>query len=145
LISQTATRLALVSAKINMGASLNSSALYLQVAGKIELLIRSGTLRPGGRVPSVRRACAQHGVSLTTIVQAYLELENRGLIEARPRSGFFVRPQLRDQTLEPVTSRVKNSAAHVGVGSLQSRIFDAAGMPEVVPFGAAYPGRKIFR
>jgi DNA-binding transcriptional MocR family regulator len=125
-----------------MGALLNSSALYLQVAAKIELLIRAGTLRPGGRVPSVRRACAQHGVSLTTIVQAYLELENRGLIEARPRSGFFVRPQLRDQTLEPVTSRVTNSAARVGVGSLQSRIFDTARMPEVVPFGAAYPGAE---
>jgi len=125
-----------------MISSSDSKILYLQVAGKIEKLIRSGTLRPGERIPSVRRACAQHGVSLTTIVQAYLTLENRGLIEARPKSGFFVRSQLRDRVLEPITSRVGNSAALVGVGSLQTRIFDAARMPEVVPFGAAYPGAE---
>ena len=125
-----------------MISSSDSKILYLQVAGKIEKLIRSGTLRPGERIPSVRRACAQHGVSLTTIVQAYLTLENRGLIEARPKSGFFVRSQLRDRVLEPITSRVENSAALVGVGSLQTRIFDAARMPEVVPFGAAYPGAE---
>jgi DNA-binding transcriptional MocR family regulator len=125
-----------------MISSSDSKILYLQVAGKIEKLIRSGTLRPGERIPSVRRACAQHGVSLTTIVQAYLTLENRGLIEARPKSGVFVRSQLRDRVLEPITSRVENSAALVGVGSLQTRIFDAARMPEVVPFGAAYPGAE---
>jgi DNA-binding transcriptional MocR family regulator len=125
-----------------MISSSDPKILYLQVAGKIENLIHSGTLRPGERIPSVRRACTQHGVSLTTIVQAYLTLENRGLIEARPKSGFFVRSLLRDRVLEPITSRVGNSAALVGVGSLQTRIFDAARMPEVVPFGAAYPSAE---
>ncbi|HEV2691861.1 MAG TPA: PLP-dependent aminotransferase family protein [Verrucomicrobiae bacterium] len=117
-----------------------SSTLYEQVAGKIEQLIRSGALRPGDRVPSVRRACIQHGVSLTTAVQAYLSLENRGLIEARPKSGFFVRSQVRDRLLEPAVSRVVSSPKRVGVGNLQARIFDAARLPEVIPFGAAYPG-----
>src|SRR5258708_31162596 len=112
-----------------MSASPDSSALYEQVADKVEKLIRSGTMRAGDRIPSVRRACAQHGVSLTTAVQAYLSLENRGLIEARPKSGFFVRSQFRDLVQEPATSRPKPSAALVGVGSLQSRIFDAARMP----------------
>ena len=63
-------------------------ALYQQVADKLEWLIRGGTLRPGERIPSVRRASVQHGVSMTTAVQAYVELENRGLVEARPKSGF---------------------------------------------------------
>ena len=70
-----------------------SQPLYVAVADKLEKLIRAGTLRPGERIPSVRRTCAQHSVSLTTSVQAYLLLENRGLIEARPKSGFFVRLQ----------------------------------------------------
>jgi len=122
-----------------MSAS-DSSTLYAQVAGKIEKLIRAGVLRPGDRVPSVRRACDQHGISLTTAVQAYRLLENRGLIEARPKSGFFVRSQLSHRVLEPATSRVRHSAMRIGVGSLQSRIFDAVRMPDVVPLGAAYPG-----
>jgi len=123
-----------------MTSSRESLPLYEQVADKVEKLIRSGAMRPGDRVPSVRRACAQHDVSLTTAVQAYLSLENRGLIEARPKSGFFVRSQFRDLVSEPTTSRPKHSATRVGVGSLQSRIFDAARMPDVVPLGAAYPG-----
>ncbi len=117
-------------------------SLYQQVAAKVERMIRSGTLRPGERIPSVRRASAQHGVSLTTAVQAYIELENRGLIEARPKSGFFVKPQFRAQLLEPVTSRPVHSATLVGVGSLQSRLFDTVRMPDVVPLGAAYPGHE---
>ena len=121
-------------------SSSDSSTLHEQVAGKIEKLIFSGVLRPGDRAPSVRRTCAQHGVSLTTAVQAYRSLENRGLIEARPKSGFFVRSQLRERVLEPAVSRVAPSAAAVGVGNLQSRIFDAVRMPDVAPLGAAYPG-----
>ncbi len=125
-----------------MTSTPGTPALYEQVAGKIETLIRTGTLRAGERIPSVRRASAQHGVSVTTAVQAYLELENRGLIEARPKSGFFVRPQLRPRALEPKTSRPAHTATAVGVGGLLSRLFDAARMPDVVPFGAAYPGAE---
>jgi len=116
--------------------------LYEQVAGKVEKLIRSGVLRPGDRLPSVRRACAQHGVSLTTAVQAYLSLENRGLIVARPKSGFFVRSQLLDSVREPARSQTGSAARHVAVGSLQSRLFDESGKPGVVPLGAAYPGTE---
>jgi DNA-binding transcriptional MocR family regulator len=118
----------------------DNAALYEQVADKIEKLIRTGTLRAGDRIPSVRRASAQHGVSITTAVQAYLELENRGLIEGRPKSGFFVRALLRDGVPEPAASQPRPSVTLVGVGGLQSRLFDAARMPDVVPFGAAYPG-----
>src|SRR3569623_683855 len=120
----------------------SSPALYEQVADKVAALIRAGTLRPGDRVPSVRRASEQHGVSVTTAVQAYLQLEDRGLIEARPKSGFFVRSQLRSRMQEPETTRTSHAATRVGVGSLLSRIFDAARMPDVVPLGAAYPGAE---
>src|ERR1700744_2263852 len=120
----------------------DAATLYEEVAGKIEKLIRSGALRPRERVPSVRRACAQHHVSLPTIVHAYLALEKRSLIAARPKSGFFVRSSVPDQISEPATTRVGQLAARVGVGSLQSRIFDAARIPDVVPLGAAYPGAE---
>lgn len=120
----------------------SAPALYEQVADKIERLIRSGAMRSGERVPSVRRACAQHGVSLTTAVQAYRVLEDRGLIEARPKSGFFVRSQIRERVQEPEPSRPRHSASPVTVAGLQSRLFDTVRMPDVVPFGAAYPGAE---
>jgi DNA-binding transcriptional MocR family regulator len=116
--------------------------LYRQVADKIESLILSGTLRGGDRVPSVRRASGQHGVSVATVLQAYVTLEDRGLIEAKPKSGFFVRARVRGRVPEPMVSRPSRAATMVEVGSLQERIFDAARLPEAVPFGAAYPGEE---
>lgn len=69
----------------------SSSPLYLRIAQTLAELIAGGSLRPGDALPSVRQASTQHGVSKGTIVQAYGNLEARGLIEARPQSGYYVR------------------------------------------------------
>lgn len=66
-------------------------AYYQQIAEQLAALIDKGVLRPGERVPSVRRACRQQGVNPGTLLHAYEQLEARGLIEARPQSGFYVR------------------------------------------------------
>ena len=63
---------------------------YERFADDIAELIRTGVLGPGQRVPSVRYASQTHGVSPSTVFQAYYLLERRGLIRARPRSGYFV-------------------------------------------------------
>src|SRR5882724_9448148 len=63
-------------------------SLYKQVALRISELIEHGTLRPGERVPSVRKCSQQQNVSISTVTQAYRLLEDRGVIEARPQSRF---------------------------------------------------------
>ena len=63
---------------------------YEALAHKMAESIASGQLRPGDRVQSVREASRSHGVSPSTVFEAYYLLEARGLIEARPRSGYFV-------------------------------------------------------
>ncbi|MFO7286593.1 MAG: PLP-dependent aminotransferase family protein [Gammaproteobacteria bacterium] len=63
---------------------------YEQVADIIERQILSGSLKPNERVPSLRTMSRNVGVSVGTVVQAYLHLERRGLLDSRPRSGFFV-------------------------------------------------------
>ena len=65
--------------------------LYQAVAERVEGLIEGGTLSPGARIPSVRRFAGQLGVSVTTVLEAYRRLEDEGLIEARPQSGYYVR------------------------------------------------------
>ncbi|MBF0564980.1 MAG: PLP-dependent aminotransferase family protein [Nitrospirae bacterium] len=64
--------------------------LYGQVAARIEYLIERGTFRPGERIPSVRSIKRQMDVSLSTVLAAYGLLEDRGVIEARPQSGYYV-------------------------------------------------------
>ena len=63
---------------------------YEALAQEIAESIAHGRLRPGERVPSVREASRSRGVRPSTVFEAYYLLEARGLIEARPRSGYFV-------------------------------------------------------
>jgi len=64
--------------------------LYMQIANNLEQQIKHDLLKVGDKLPSLRTICLERGVSLSSASQAYLELESRGLIESRPRSGYFV-------------------------------------------------------
>lgn len=117
---------------------------YERFADDIAELIRSGVLGPGQRVPSVRYASQTHGVSPSTVFQAYYLLERRGLIRARPRSGYFVnahapRPFSEPQTLAPVSE-----STQVDVSALVFSILDSIKDPHTVPFGSAFPSPELF-
>ncbi|NML24051.1 PLP-dependent aminotransferase family protein [Pseudoflavitalea sp. G-6-1-2] len=65
--------------------------LYLQVAEGVEKMIGDDILRIGDKLPSVRMLSKEHGISMGTAFQAYYHLEGKGLIESRPKSGYYVR------------------------------------------------------
>ena len=70
---------------------------YGQLATRLQEDIAAGRLAPGARLPSVRDLCASFQASPATVTHALHLLEDAGLIEARARSGFYVRhftPQL---------------------------------------------------
>ena len=112
----------------------------------------AGSLPPGARFPSVRGLMAQHAVSLSTALQVCRQLEQEGLLEARPRSGYFVRPQAYPPALllqEP-QARPLDPAAYVGMNARVSE-FIARGrqQPVRVNFSGArgapelYPGEAL--
>jgi DNA-binding transcriptional MocR family regulator len=118
--------------------------LYEQMAGKIHQLIERGTLRPGERVPSVRKLSEQHGVSIATVLQAYLMLENKGLIEARPQSGYYVKPRLHLLPPEPARTEPSPVASPVTVDELVTRVVKAMRDPGIIPLGAGTPDPSLF-
>lgn len=71
-------------------AVMEAPPLYLRLANHYRRAIHSGVLAPAERMPSVRTLVRTHHVSLSTALQVCRQLENDGLIEARPRSGYFV-------------------------------------------------------
>ncbi len=68
-----------------------SQSLTEQLCARFAERIRSRLLAPGARLPSVRLCAAQHGVSVSTVVAAYDQLQAQGLLVARRNCGFFVR------------------------------------------------------
>ncbi|MEO5959927.1 MAG: PLP-dependent aminotransferase family protein, partial [Opitutaceae bacterium] len=118
--------------------------LYVELARSLEQLIEQGTLRPGHRLPSVRRMSLQRDVSISTVLQAYTLLENRGWVEARPQSGYYVRPRLPRDAPEPRMARPMAKPSYVGVNDLTAEVLTLACDPSYVPFGAACPDHTLF-
>lgn len=117
---------------------------YERFADDIAELIRSGVLGPGERVPSVRYASQTHGVSPSTVFQAYYLLERRGLIRARPRSGYFVNAHATRQFSEPQALHPISESTDVDVSALVFSILDSIKDPNTVPFGSAFPSPSLF-
>ncbi|HEX7905525.1 MAG TPA: PLP-dependent aminotransferase family protein [Chitinophagaceae bacterium] len=65
--------------------------LYMQVAEGLEKMISDDILKIGDKLPSVRVLSDEYGISMGTAFQAYYHLEGKGLIESRPKSGYYVR------------------------------------------------------
>jgi len=125
-----------------MGAE-SGNYLYERVADRIAKQINEGTLKPGERVPSVRQLKTKLGVSVSTILQAYFMLEDKGLIEARPQSGFYVRLNPRELPMEPKTSSPSTTATKVDVADLALEVHESNVNPKIVPLGAATPGDDL--
>ena len=117
---------------------------YEQLAGQIAELIRSGVLAPGERVPSVRQARRSYGVSPSTIFQAYYLLEDRGLIQARARSGYFVREHAKRPLHEPELTAHAAQTTEVDVSELVFSVLASLKDPHTVPFGSAFPSPDLF-
>jgi DNA-binding transcriptional MocR family regulator len=63
----------------------------MQVADGVEKMIDEDVLKIGDKLPSVRVLSDEYGISMGTAFQAYYHLEGKGLIESRPKSGYYVR------------------------------------------------------
>jgi GntR family transcriptional regulator len=64
--------------------------LYLQLMEQIRHAAETGLLQDGEQLPGIRTLAEELVVSPNTVVKAYTELENEGLLELRQGAGAFV-------------------------------------------------------
>src|SRR5437867_795284 len=114
------------------------SPLYLQVARNLEDQIQQGAFRTGDQIPSVRELSRQRRVSVATVLQAYFWLENKGWIEARPKSGFYVRTPARNLNPVPVFRPAAAKPTPVTTSDLVADLMQARHGPLKVSLGAAF-------
>ncbi len=72
--------------------------IYRQIAAQIEQAVLSGVLQSGDKLPGVRELAVELTVNPATVVKAYDELQQIGVIEQPRGRGTFVRgrPQIKE-------------------------------------------------
>lgn len=117
---------------------------YRTCARDLTRLIEEGQLKSGDRLPSVRALAQQRALSPVTVQKAYHLLESRGLIEARPRSGFFVSAQAPLRLPRPNSSQPKTRPIPVSKSDFIAEVLHASKSPNMVPLGSAFPSPLLF-
>ena len=117
--------------------------LYEEVAERIGGMIEQGAFRAGERIPSVRALSRRFGVGVGTVMGAYRLLEDRGIIRARPQSGYYVNARPAAISPEPETTRETMRPARVGGREISLGILHASGLPGLAPLGAAVPNPEL--
>ena len=110
---------------------------YAGLADVLEAQIRSGSFRAGDRLPSIRDLRVQTGLSISTVYHAFVELEKRGLIEPRERSGYFVKPLLQGLLPAPQLPVWRLAPRKVNVSNLAFTLVEAMGDPGILQLGGA--------
>ncbi len=122
---------------------------YIKIANQLERQITAGEYLAGEKLPSLRKLRAATGRSISTVYQAYEELENRGLVEVREKSGFFARPLLNDILPLPNQGVSSVKAHKVAINVLSSIIQRSLNNSDLIPFGEAtvaqtlLPGKQM--
>jgi DNA-binding transcriptional MocR family regulator len=132
-----------------MATAVTDAPLYVRIAENLTEQMSRGALRPGDRVPSLRELSRQRRVSISTALQAYLWLETRGYLEARPQSGFYVRAPFASLIPEPQFDTAQARPSLASPKAILNDLIQALNDPANVPLGAGtaspelYPNRRL--
>jgi len=117
--------------------------MYEKFAQDLEEQVRSGTFPVGARIPSIRESSVQQGISFSTVLQAYQLLENRGVIEARPQSGYYVKPQAKKRAPEPDFQAIQGDPAKVSIDDVSLLLIHDNFKLNYAQFGVASPNPAL--
>lgn len=117
--------------------------LYQRIARNIEHQIRHEVLKVGDKLPSIRMVCREHGVSMSTALQAYYELESKGMIESRPQSGYYVTYSHKRFPAMPETSNPVYHLDAGGTDGLVAKVYSDLGTETNLMFSLGVPAPQL--
>ena len=122
---------------------LTQDHLYIEVADRIEKLIGKKTLKVGDRLLSVRSLSKEQGISLSTAFQAYYHLESKGLIEARPQSGYYIKFSPKHTFEVPLCCEPINEVMPVSLDEMISSVYRDLRSEKLTNFTLGAPSFKL--
>lgn len=128
-----------------MGETLQikSEHKYLEVAERIEALIERQILKVGDKLLSIRALSKEQGISLSTAFQAYYSLESKGLIEARPQSGYYVKFSKSSHLELPKVCEPPDDAIPVSVDDMINSVYTDLNTKDILNFSMAAPSVEL--
>ena len=69
-----------------------SQPIYRQLRDRVVAMMLEGVLKEGEAIPSVRQVATEYRVNPLTVLKAYQQLADEGLVEKRRGLGMFVAP-----------------------------------------------------
>ena len=113
--------------------------LYQQVIDFVDQQEKSGALRAGDKLPSLRKLSRQFEISIPTVKQAYIELERQGTISARPQSGYYIKAK-QARTLMPMRAKWAScEPVEISCRSLIEQVYEVVHLPDTVALGISNP------
>ena len=116
---------------------------YAEVAERIEMLIDNRAMKVGDKLLSVRALSKEQGISLSTAFQAYYLLESKGLIEARPQSGYYVKYSPEHILDLPNVSEPVDDAVPVSVDDMINSVYVDLNTDKLLNFSMAAPSIEL--
>ena len=117
--------------------------LYLEVSDRIERLIAKNALKVGDKLLSVRALSKEQGISLSTAFQAYYHLESKGLIEARPQSGYYVRYSPQHMLNVPMVAKPADEVVPVSIDDMISNVYKDLRSDKLLNFALGSPSFEL--
>lgn len=117
--------------------------LYQKVADRIERLIEKKALKVGDKLLSVRTLSREQGISLSTAFQAYYHLESKGLVEARPQSGYYVKFSPKHALDIPCCCEPSDEAVPVSIDEMISSVYNDLRSDKLLNFSLGSPPPEL--
>jgi GntR family transcriptional regulator len=97
--------------------------IYVQIVRQVEERVRSGELKTGDQLPTVRQLAADLRVNFNTVARSYRMLDEAGLISTQQGRGTYIlsppnaefQQEMRRETLHNLAQRFLSEAARLGI------------------------------
>ena len=126
-----------------MKEKLKSKFLYAKIVADISKQILESVYKGGDKLPPLRKLSSDLDISVSTILQAYIELENLGLVESKIGSGYYVKPRIFKSLPEPEILTLETAIKTYKGDELASNIHELASIQKLVSLGAGVPSSDI--
>lgn len=116
-----------------------SQPIYRQLRDRVVAMVLEGVLKEGEPLPSVRQVATEYRLNPLTVLKAYQQLADEGLVEKRRGLGMFVAAGAGKALLKDERSRFLEQEWPKVIATIQRLGLDTATLLETRPAEATPP------